>query len=56
MATPARGRERQVEFPPEQQHHPRLTPVLLGVSILFTIIVVVVLLTDASGPFLGPWG
>ena len=57
MAVPERGRrERQIEFPREQQHHPLLTPVLLGVSILFTIIVVIVVSTDASGAFLGPWG
>lgn len=51
----ARRRERQVEFPREQQHHPLLTPVLLGVAILCTIIVIIVVSTDTNGPFLGPW-
>jgi hypothetical protein len=50
-----RRRERQIEFPREQMHHPLLTPVLLGVAILCTIIVVIVVSTDANGPFLGPW-
>jgi hypothetical protein len=49
-------RERQVEFTPLQTHHRLATPVALGVSILFVVIVVIVVLTDANGPFLGPWG
>ena len=47
-------RERQVEFPREQMHHPLVTPVMLAVSILCVIIVVVVS-TDTNGPFIGPW-
>ncbi len=50
-----RRRDRQVEFPREQMHHTLLTPVLLGVAIVCTIIVVIVVSTDANGPFLGPW-
>jgi hypothetical protein len=49
-------RERQVEFPPEQTHHPLLTPAMLAISIIFTIIVIIVVSTDTNGPFLGPWG
>ena len=51
----ARRRERQVEFPREQAHHPLLTPVLLGVAVVCTIIVIIVVSTDTNGPFLGPW-
>jgi UDP-N-acetylmuramyl pentapeptide phosphotransferase/UDP-N-acetylglucosamine-1-phosphate transferase len=51
-----RGRERQIEFPPEQSPHRLVTPVMLGVSILFVIIVAIVVSTDGNGPFLGPWG
>ena len=51
----ARRRERQIEFPREQMHHPLLTPVLLSVAILCTIIVIIVVSTDTNGPFLGPW-
>ncbi len=47
--------ERQIEFPPEQRHHPLVTPVLLGVAVVCTIIVIIVVSTDANGPFLGPW-
>ena len=50
-----RQRQRQVEFPPEQMHHRLVTPVLLGVAILCTIIVIIVVSTDTNGPFIGPW-
>jgi hypothetical protein len=50
------ARERQIEFPPEQTHDPRVTLVMLGVSIACVIIVVIILLTDLDGPFIGPWG
>lgn len=50
-----RRRERQIEFPPEQRHHPLLTPVLLGVAIVFTVIVIIIVSTDTNGPFIGPW-
>lgn len=50
-----RPRERQIEFPHEQMHHRLLTPVLLGVAIVCAIIVIIVVSTDANGPFLGPW-
>ena len=49
-------RERQVEFPPEQTHHPLVTPVMLGVSIACIVIVAILRLADVEGPFLGPWG
>ena len=34
----------------------RVAPVMLVVSVLFALIVVVILLTDLDGPFIGPWG
>jgi hypothetical protein len=49
-------RERQIEFPAQQTHHRLVTPVLLIVSIIFTIIVIIVVSTDKNGPFIGPWG
>ncbi len=57
MVDPRRGmgRERQIEFPREQQHHPLVTPVMLGVSILCVLIVIIIVSTDANGPFIGPW-
>jgi UDP-N-acetylmuramyl pentapeptide phosphotransferase/UDP-N-acetylglucosamine-1-phosphate transferase len=53
--TRPRGRERQVEFRPEQTHHRLLTPVMLGLSILCAIIVIIIVSTDTNGPFIGPW-
>jgi hypothetical protein len=50
------AREKQIEFPPEQSHHPLVTPVMWGVSILCIIIVVIIVSTDKNGPFIGPWG
>ena len=50
------GRERQIEFAPEQTHHRLVTPVLWGVSLLCILIVVIIVLTDTNGPFIGPWG
>jgi hypothetical protein len=50
------GLGKQIEFPPEQTHVRWLTPVLLLFSIACAVIVIVVLLTDAEGPFIGPWG
>jgi hypothetical protein len=48
-------REKQIEFPAEQSHHPLVTPVSLGVAILCIVIVVILLLADVEGPFIGPW-
>lgn len=49
-------RDRQVEFPREQTHHPLLTPVMLGISIACIVIVAILRIADVEGPFLGPWG
>jgi hypothetical protein len=49
-------REKQVEFPPEQSHHRLVTPVCLIFSLLCMVIVIIVVSTDANGPFIGPWG
>jgi hypothetical protein len=48
-------REKQIEFPAEQSHHPLVTPVALGLSVLCVVIVVILLLADVEGPFIGPW-
>ena len=50
-----RTRDRQIEFPREQTHHPLVTPVMLAVSIISALIVIIVVSTDTNGPFLGPW-
>lgn len=53
--TPGRAHERQIEFPPEQTHNPLVTTVMLAVSLACIVIVVVLLLADVKGPFIGPW-
>ena len=52
---PAGRRERQVEFPPEQTHHRLVVPVMLALSLACIAIVVILLLADVEGPFIGPW-
>ena len=49
-------RERQIEFPPEQSHDPRVVPFMIGLSILCIVIVVILTAADIDGPFIGPWG
>ena len=51
-----RPRERQIEFPVIQRHHPLLTPVLLLTSVVCIVVVIIILLAHPSGPFFGPWG
>jgi hypothetical protein len=53
---PVRQRERQIEFPPEQSHDPRVTPFMFGLSILCIVIVIILVAADVDGPFIGPWG
>lgn len=48
--------EKQIDFPPMQKHVGWLAPFMLGFSILCAVIVVVILLTDFDGAFIGPWG
>ena len=50
-----RIRERQVEFPAEQSHHPLVAPFMIGLSILCIVIVVILTAADIDGPFIGPW-
>jgi hypothetical protein len=59
MSTPRRSvrrRERQIEFPALQTHHPLLAPVLLVASLVCIAIVIIILLAHPSGSFIGPWG
>ncbi len=52
----SRRRERQIEFEPLQTHHRLVTPVMLALSIVCIVIVVILVLADVEGPFIGPWG
>lgn len=47
---------KQLDFPPLQKEDSRVAPFMIGLSLLCVVIVVVILLTDAKGPFIGPWG
>ncbi|MDH4177448.1 MAG: hypothetical protein OEW31_08850 [Thermoleophilia bacterium] len=47
---------KQIDFPPEQKEDARVAPFMLGLCLVCIVIVVVILLTDAEGPFIGPWG
>ncbi len=48
--------DKQIDFPAKQKEDPRVAPFMLALSVVCIIIVVVILLTDAEGPFIGPWG
>lgn len=46
---------KQIDFPPQQKEDSRVAPVMVGLSLLCIVIVVVILLADVDGPFIGPW-
>jgi hypothetical protein len=48
--------EKQIDFPELQKEDKRVAPFMLGLSLLCVVIVVVLLLAGADGPFIGPWG
>jgi len=48
--------EKQIDFPPLQKEVTWITPFMIGLSILCIVVVVVILLADVDGPFIGPWG
>lgn len=48
--------DKQIDFPPMQKEDSRVAVFMLGLSIVCAAIVVIILLTDLDGPFIGPWG
>src|SRR5262245_15419583 len=48
--------DKQIDFPPLQKEDKRVAPVMIGISLLFIVIMVIILLSDLDGPFIGPWG
>ena len=48
--------DKQIDVPPLQKEDKRVAPVMIGVSLLFIVIMVIILLSDLDGPFIGPWG
>lgn len=47
--------DKQIDFPPMQKEVSWLAPALLGLSLLCIVLVVILLLADTEGPFIGPW-
>ena len=48
--------EKQIDFPRMQKEVSWIAPFMLGLSLLCIVVVVVILLSDLDGPFIGPWG
>ena len=48
--------EKQIDFPELQKEDKRVAPSMLALCLLCVVIVVVLLLAGADGPFIGPWG
>jgi hypothetical protein len=46
---------KQIDFPPLQKEDSRVAPVMIGLSLVFAAIVVILLLAGVDGPFIGPW-
>ena len=49
-------RERQIDFRRHQKEDARVAPFMLALSLACIVIVVILLLAGADGPFIGPWG
>ena len=47
---------RQIDFPPIQKHVSWVTPFMLILSLVCIAVVIILLVTDVDGPFIGPWG
>jgi hypothetical protein len=47
---------KQIDFPPIQKEDSRVAPFMLILSFVCIVVVVVILLTDLDGSFIGPWG
>ena len=47
---------KQIDFDPLQKEVSWLAPFMLGLSLVCAVIVIIVLMTDFDGAFIGPWG
>jgi hypothetical protein len=47
---------KQIDFPPQQKEDSRVAPFMLALSVVCIVVVVIILLADVDGPFIGPWG
>ncbi len=48
--------DKQIDFPRPQKQVSWIAPFMLGLSLACIVVVVVILLSDLDGPFIGPWG
>jgi hypothetical protein len=48
--------DKQIDFPPLQKEVSWVAPVMLVLSLACIVAVVIILLADVDGPFIGPWG
>ena len=48
--------EKQIDFDPMQKEVSWLAPFMIGLSLVCIVVVVVILLSDLDGAFIGPWG
>jgi hypothetical protein len=47
---------KQIDFPRMQKEVSWITPLMLILSLICIVVVVILLLADVEGPFIGPWG
>jgi hypothetical protein len=47
---------KQIDFPPLQREVSWVAPFMLILSLVCIAVVVILLVTDVEGPFIGPWG
>ena len=48
--------DKQIDFPRMQKEVSWITPLMLILSLICIVVVVILLLADVEGPFIGPWG
>ena len=48
--------DKQIDFPPLQKEVSWVAPFMFILSLVCIVVVVVILLSDVDGPFIGPWG
>jgi hypothetical protein len=47
---------KQIDFPPQQKEVSWIAPFMIILSLICIVVVVIILLADVEGPFIGPWG
>jgi hypothetical protein len=47
---------KQIDFHRRQKEDARVAPFMVALSLICAIVVIIILVTDVDGPFIGPWG